>query len=95
MSMDEIRVHVEDGGEHGKVGGNAALETNNYLWIVHESWCRATPPPPPPPPIQMDRKEITKGIHKKSFSKTNECKKKKEPTLVPCKNMTHQRMIFY
>jgi hypothetical protein len=29
--MDEIRVHVEDGGEHGKVGGNAALETNNYL----------------------------------------------------------------
>jgi hypothetical protein len=38
--------------------------------------------------VQMDRKEITKGIHKKSFSKTNECKKK-EPTLVPCKNMTH------
>jgi hypothetical protein len=29
------------------------------------------------PPIQMDRKEITKGIHKKSFSKTNECKQKR------------------
>jgi hypothetical protein len=45
--MDAIHVHVEEGGEHGKVGGNAALKTNDCLWIVHESWCCATPAPPP------------------------------------------------
>ncbi len=31
MSMDAIHVHVEEGGEHGKVGGNAALKTNDCL----------------------------------------------------------------
>jgi hypothetical protein len=31
MSMDAIHVHVKEGGEHGKVGGNVALETNDRL----------------------------------------------------------------
>jgi hypothetical protein len=42
--MDAIHVHVEERGEHGKVEGNTSLETNDYLWIVHESWCCANPP---------------------------------------------------
>jgi hypothetical protein len=37
MSMDEIHVHVKEGGEHGKVGGNIPFETNDFLWAVHES----------------------------------------------------------
>jgi hypothetical protein len=28
MSMDAIRVHAEEGKEHGKIGGNVPLETN-------------------------------------------------------------------
>jgi hypothetical protein len=31
MCMDAIHVNVEGGGEHGKVGGNVALETNDHL----------------------------------------------------------------
>ncbi len=31
MSMDAIHVHAKEGGKHAKVGGNAALETNDYL----------------------------------------------------------------
>jgi hypothetical protein len=29
--MDEIHVHVKEGGEHGKVGGNIPFETNDFL----------------------------------------------------------------
>jgi len=29
--MDAINVHVEERREHGKVGGNVALETNDHL----------------------------------------------------------------
>jgi hypothetical protein len=36
MFMDAIHVHVEE-GEHGKVGGNTPLETNDYLRAMHES----------------------------------------------------------
>jgi hypothetical protein len=35
--MDVIHVHVEEGKEHGKVGGNVAPKTNDYLWTMHES----------------------------------------------------------
>ncbi len=31
MFMDAIHVHVEEGGGHGKVGGNTLFETNNCL----------------------------------------------------------------
>jgi hypothetical protein len=31
MSMDEIHVHVEEGGKHNKVGGNTPLEINDFL----------------------------------------------------------------
>jgi hypothetical protein len=31
MSMDVIHVHAEKRGEHGKLGGNTTLETNDYL----------------------------------------------------------------
>jgi hypothetical protein len=37
MFMDAIHVHAKEGGEHGDVGGNIALKTNDYLWAVHES----------------------------------------------------------
>jgi hypothetical protein len=37
MSMDTIHIHVEMGGEHGKVGGNTLLETDDFLWMVHEN----------------------------------------------------------
>jgi hypothetical protein len=37
MSMDTIHVHVEEGGEQGKVEGNIALGIN-------ESWCHVKPP---------------------------------------------------
>jgi hypothetical protein len=37
MSMDVIHVHAEKGGKHGKFEGNTTLETNDYLWMVHES----------------------------------------------------------
>jgi hypothetical protein len=40
--MDAIHVHVEERIEH--VEGNTALETNDYLWIMHESWCCVNPP---------------------------------------------------
>jgi hypothetical protein len=42
--MDVIHVHVEKGREHGKVKGNTALEIDDYLWTMHESWCRVKPP---------------------------------------------------
>jgi hypothetical protein len=42
--MDAIHVHAEKEGKHGKVKGNTPLKTNNYFWVVHESWCRAKPP---------------------------------------------------
>jgi len=41
--MYVIHVHVK-GRKHGKVKGNIAHETNDYLWMVHESWCHANPP---------------------------------------------------
>ncbi len=44
MFMDAIHVHAKEGGEHGKVRGNIPIETNDCLWAVHESWCRAKPP---------------------------------------------------
>jgi len=31
MSMDAIHAHAEEGAEHGKVGGNILLETNDCL----------------------------------------------------------------
>ncbi len=31
MSMDAIHVHVKEGGEHGKVGGNNPPNINDYL----------------------------------------------------------------
>jgi hypothetical protein len=31
MFMDAILVHVKEGREHGKLGGNIPLETNDYL----------------------------------------------------------------
>ncbi len=40
MSMGVIHVHAEKGGKHGKVEGNNAHNTYDYLWVVHESWCR-------------------------------------------------------
>ncbi len=44
MPMDAIRVHVEKGGEHGKIKGNTPLEINDYLRTMHENWCRVQPP---------------------------------------------------
>jgi hypothetical protein len=29
--MDVIHVHVEEGGEHGKIGGNIALEIDDCV----------------------------------------------------------------
>jgi hypothetical protein len=31
MSMDAIHVHVKEGRKHGKVRGNTAFKTNDYL----------------------------------------------------------------
>jgi hypothetical protein len=42
--MDAIHVLGEEGGEHGKVEGNTILETNHYLWIMHENRCHVKPP---------------------------------------------------
>jgi hypothetical protein len=42
--MDAIHVHAEKGGEVGKVKGDIPLETNDYLWAVHESQCCVKPP---------------------------------------------------
>ncbi len=36
-SMDAIHVHAKKRREHGKFEGNTTLETNDYLWMVHES----------------------------------------------------------
>jgi hypothetical protein len=44
--MDAIHVHAEEEGKHGKFKGNIPPKTNDYLWTVHESWCRVNPPPP-------------------------------------------------
>ncbi len=88
MSMDAIHVHVEERREHGKVGGNVALETNDRLWTVHESWCCATPP------NKWIGKKSPREFIKNPFLRLMNANKK-EPTLVPCKNMTHQRVIFY
>ncbi len=44
MSIDAIYVHVEEGGKHGKVKDNVVLETDDCLWVVHESWCHVKSP---------------------------------------------------
>jgi len=43
MSMDIIHVHAEEGCKDGKVGGNIAPKTNDYLWMVHVSYCHVKP----------------------------------------------------
>jgi hypothetical protein len=37
--MDAIHAHAKEGRKHGKVEGNTAFKTNDYIWVVHESWC--------------------------------------------------------
>jgi hypothetical protein len=44
QSMYAINVHAKEGEEHGKVQGNTAFEIDDYLWVVHENWCRVKPP---------------------------------------------------
>jgi hypothetical protein len=43
LSMDVIHVHDEKGREHGKIRGNTTTKIDDYLWVVHESWCYVKP----------------------------------------------------
>ncbi len=31
--------HADEGKEHGKIDGNTTFEIDDFLWVVHESWC--------------------------------------------------------
>jgi hypothetical protein len=42
--MDAIHVHAKEGREQGKVESNITPKLIDCLWVVHESWCHATPP---------------------------------------------------
>jgi hypothetical protein len=39
MFMDAIHVHPKKDKNMVKSGGNTFANIDDYLWVVHESWC--------------------------------------------------------